>query len=146
MAKSKKLRGKYRGPKNTGRGKGPKKLVVSNESKFSIANYNKYSNDDWNTNASKRLFMTRIPENDPYLLSRNTLVEAGGDIRYFFGNYNVKIEGQEDREIEFDSIMAVDFGVRVRPVKENISLVFEHRTLGNGTENLDQALGAGKHH
>ncbi|MCB0349850.1 MAG: hypothetical protein KDD38_01625 [Bdellovibrionales bacterium] len=74
-------------------------------------------------------FMARLTEDDPYRLERSKSVAAGGDFRYFY------IDSKKDRtigtDVDYSTMLAMSFdlGVKVRPVPEHVSLVFEHRYM-----------------
>lgn len=81
--------------------------------------------------------LSRIPREDPYRIERRNMVTVGGDLRLF---YMQRSEGAAaGSKLEEGTIfpMVFDFGVRVRPIKENVSFVYEGRLLNAGN------LGAG---
>jgi hypothetical protein len=73
--------------------------------------------------------LSAIPENDPYRLERLNSVTAGADFRYMI----LKQSGDGVPQ-QFESLnwpMALDVGIRVRPIKRNLSLVYEARAMNN---------------
>lgn len=89
--------------------------------------YDKHSWKEWLTDVKdEQQFLAIIPTNDPYRLERTLSTYAGADVRYFYGNY--KVSGIATREVELDGLMAVDVGIRARPVKwHKLSFVLESR-------------------
>jgi hypothetical protein len=89
--------------------------------------YDKNSWKEWTYNVNDEAqFLATIPPNDPYRLERTLSTYAGADIRYFYGGY--KVSGVANREVELDGFMAVDVGLRARPVKwHKLSFVLESR-------------------
>jgi hypothetical protein len=71
--------------------------------------------------------MARLTEDDPYRLERSKSVFAGGDFRYFYLDTDRTATGSADYNLSTMLAMAFDLGVKIRPVPEKVSLVFEHR-------------------
>ncbi|MDB2426013.1 hypothetical protein N9W41_00545, partial [bacterium] len=90
---------------------------------------------DWHADAtSLNAFLNRIPEDDPYRLERTLPIYVGGDFRYILGQQKGNVFGdnaggaeipEEMEQLTFP--MAFDIGVRIRPVREKYSFVFETR-------------------
>ncbi|MEM7645523.1 MAG: hypothetical protein AAF203_01325 [Pseudomonadota bacterium] len=78
--------------------------------------------------------LSRITRNDPYRLERRNQVTVGGDLRLFFVQQSKGARSEKLEEGTFFP-MAFDFGVRVRPIKEKLSLVYEGRALNTNTTN-----------
>lgn len=121
IAKTIKKKPRLRYPKKTARLKSdlvkPKLEKYYHEQKSNRVKYNASSETE---------FLTQIPEDDPYRLERNTSVYGGGDLRLM--QYSLDQEGATERQ-NFFWFMAADLGLRWRPVKEYVSLVFESRFL-----------------
>lgn len=89
---------------------------------------------DFTQAKSKAHEMIRITRDDPYRLERQTPIQAGGDLRVFY----IKQEGDNVPQKLADGTlypMVFDFGVRVRPIKEKLSLVYEGRALNTNITN-----------
>jgi hypothetical protein len=105
-------------------------LVVVPGVDYDLADHDKYDNE-WNiTVANRAEFMARLTEDDPYRIERSRSVFASGDFRYFYIDGEIK----EDGELlgRYDGAlfpMALDLGVKIRPMPEHVSVVLEHRYL-----------------
>lgn len=128
----------------------PPSHAVINSTHPNMKNYDKHSWSEWNKNVSnEQQFLAIIPSNDPYRLERTLSTYAGADARYFFGNY--KLSGlnntpSANREVDLDGFMAIDIGLRVRPLKlHNLSFVLESRHQSGAStyaiESLDNSIG-----
>lgn len=79
--------------------------------------------------------LVRIPKNDPYRLERSDMITAGGDLRFFYLKQNSPATaGTKLSEGTFFP-MVFDYAVRVRPVKEKLSFVYEGRALNSNIVN-----------
>lgn len=96
----------------------------------SSSDYNKYADTNWlKTAKSEDEFRAMMSSNDPYLTEKQTPILAGADLRYFFIQNNGD-NVSEDRKQMFGG-MAVDFGIRAKPFKNNINFVYESRFLND---------------
>jgi hypothetical protein len=75
--------------------------------------------------------LSRITRNDPYRTERRNMVTAGGDLRLFYIQRSDAPTGSPLEEGTFFP-MVFDYGVRVRPTKENLSFVYEGRVINQG--------------
>ena len=101
---------------------GETKTVISKAPYPNEDLYDNHYYKDWHKD-SKNLseFKSRIPIEDPYLTERTQKITGGADLRYLYG----QLSG--DREGDLNGLMAVDLGLRYRPVPEKVSVVFETR-------------------
>ncbi|MEM7646810.1 MAG: hypothetical protein AAF203_07875 [Pseudomonadota bacterium] len=74
--------------------------------------------------------MLRIVRDDPYRLTRKNQITAGGDLRFFYLQQSGDGVPEKLKEGTFFP-MVFDFGVRVRPLKEKLSLVYGGRAFNN---------------
>ncbi|MCB0378526.1 MAG: hypothetical protein KDD33_08545 [Bdellovibrionales bacterium] len=86
-----------------------------------------------------------ISRDDPYRIERRNYVQAGGDFRFF---YIQQGQGPASQKLEDGTFypMVFDVGVRVRPIREKLSVVYEGRAFNSNTNNpssLDQLFGGG---
>jgi hypothetical protein len=90
--------------------------------------------------------LSRIPKNDPYRIERQNMLTVGGDLRFFYIQQNSPTTSQKLKDGTFFP-MAFDVGVRVRPTKKNLSLVYEGRALNfnagsqDGPASIDKLFG-----
>ncbi|MCB0363169.1 MAG: hypothetical protein KDD35_10620, partial [Bdellovibrionales bacterium] len=103
-------------------------LVVTTNLDPNDSDYDRSHYDEWKTIVDKKKFLSTIPEDDPYRVERDEWIYAGGDIRYIFGNYE-----SNGNKTDLSFPMAVDMGIRFRPVREKISFVLENRFFNNPT-------------
>lgn len=88
--------------------------------------YDKHNDKNWLEEVpTLAQYLSTIPYEDPYRQERRESVQASGDLRYMYG----KVSGDSDKDLNF--LMNVDLGIRLRPIKEKLSFVFEHRYLNN---------------
>ena len=112
------------------------KGVVKNEKLyFESSNYKNAPNDVEELN--------RIPKKDPYRLERKNMVTVGGDLRFFFIQQS---SGAASSKLEQGTLypMVFDYGVRVRPIREKLSFVYEGRAINSTTaepSSLDRLFG-----
>ncbi len=71
----------------------------------------------------------RMAKQDPFREERQLVITGGGDFRYSVMTRSRISTGEQARAW----LMDVDFGIRVRPIQEKLSLVFESRTLNQPT-------------
>ena len=101
-----------------------KDVLPTKFKKFYYENHQKRMN----TTAVNQLeFESQIPKTDPYFEERSHSLMGGGDLRLMQFSED---DGEGERE-NFFWFMAADLGVRWRPVRENVSLVFESRFLNS---------------
>lgn len=112
------------------------KLVVTTNLSPRDADYDRTDYHEWKTEVPMEKFLSTIPHDDPYRLERREWIYAGGDIRYIYGTQTVN-----DNKTDLSFPMAVDFGIRFRPVREKISLVLEHRYINSpNNKDLEEAF------
>ncbi|MCH2533142.1 MAG: hypothetical protein MK008_01720 [Bdellovibrionales bacterium] len=88
--------------------------------------YDKHHDKNWLKEVpTLSQYLSTIPYEDPYRQERRESIQASGDLRYLYG----KVSGDSDKDLNF--LMNVDLGIRLRPIKEKLSFVFEHRYLNN---------------
>lgn len=88
--------------------------------------FDKHNDKNWSKEVpTLSQYLSTIPFEDPYRQERREAVQASGDLRYLYG----KVSGDSNKDLNF--LMNVDFGIRLRPIKEKLSFVFEHRYLNN---------------
>ncbi len=77
--------------------------------------------------------LSRMTTNDPYRIERRSSVQAGGDFRLF---YISQPQGAASNKLEKGTLypMVFDFGVRVRPIKEKLSFVYEGRAYNSSVQ------------
>lgn len=80
-----------------------------------------------------------ISRDDPYRVERRNYVQASGDLRFF---YIKQSEGARTQALEDGTFfpMVLDVGVRVRPIREKLSFVYEGRafnTNASGPSDVD---------
>lgn len=75
----------------------------------------------------RREFTYIIPEEDPYLLKRNSRIDGGADVRFSMIKRTTG-EGDETKLRRF--LMNADIGLRWRPLGTRYNLVYESRFLG----------------
>ncbi len=86
---------------------------------------------------SDKVMARVIPKGDPYWLERNRVATTNAEFRYFY--LNQKVAGQQ--QLSASGIMSMDFGVRFRPLKEKVSIIYEARVLNSPTsEGYDNFL------
>lgn len=122
--------------------KGPA-LVVTPGVTYKEKDYDKSDKQEHINVQSRTEFMARLTEEDPYRLERSKSVFASGDFRYFMFDGKLKETGDGSAgnlpDLDFTGPMALDFGVKVRPIPEKFSLVAEHR-YANGPQANQGAL------
>lgn len=111
-----------RQPSSVSKDSGPPKLVVTNSLSPQESAYDRSDYDEWKTDVDRAKFLTTVPQDDPYRLERSEWVYAGADFRYIYGNLE-----EDDNKTDLSFPMALDLGIRFRPLREKISLVFESR-------------------
>ncbi len=88
----------------------------------------------------------RIPKGDPLREERIMPVIAGGDFRFFYiQNDGDSIANEDDPRATLFWPMAFDIGVRVRPIRKNLQLVFEHRWINSLGESIDYLYTTGNY-
>lgn len=114
-------------------------LAVVKTAKYKARDYDRGDKQEFINVQTKIEHMARMTEDDPYRLERTRRVFAGADFRYFY--FDGETSGAADRKIDGVGPMVLDFGVRYRPVKEHLALVFETRYFNNpnspGKESLE---------
>ncbi len=76
--------------------------------------------------------LSRMTRNDPYRLEKRNMVTVGGDLRLFYLQRSEGAPAGSKLEEGTFFPMVFDIGVRVRPLKENVSFVYEGRALNQG--------------
>lgn len=84
--------------------------------------------------------MMRITRNDPYRIERSNQIQAGGDFRFFYvkqDGENINSGASVPDKLKEGTFypMVFDFGVRVRPLKEKLSFVYEGRAANGNVGN-----------
>lgn len=125
-------------------------LVVTPHAEYDEADYDRSDKQEFINVKSRAEFLARVTKEDPWRLERQKSVFAGGDFRYFYfdGDVPVQTAGSATaKKIQSSGPMAFDLGVRVRPTRENVAMVFESRFLNNpnipGQESLEWAFTSG---
>ncbi len=77
--------------------------------------------------------LSRMTSSDPYRIERRTSVQAGGDFRLFYLSQG---QGAASEKLKDGTLypMVFDFGVRVRPIKEKLSFVYEGRAFNSSIQ------------
>jgi hypothetical protein len=79
--------------------------------------------------------LSRMTRDDPYRVERRNPIQAGGDLRLFYISQDGNGASSEKlREGAFYP-MVFDYGVRVRPIKEKLSFVYEGRAFNGNVSN-----------
>lgn len=78
--------------------------------------------------------LARMTRNDPYRIERRSPIQAGGDLRFFFIQQSKGAASEKLEEGAFYP-MVFDFGIRIRPIKEHLSFVYEGRAVNINTNN-----------
>ena len=101
--------------------------------------YDKYSWNEWHNEVeSDQQFQAIVPKDDPWRLERSLSTYAGADVRYFYGSLQ---RSTADDPRAFDGFMAVDVGVRARPLKyHKLSAVLEARIQDEANGDTGYAL------
>lgn len=104
-------------------------LAVTKEIDYSEEAYSRADAQELITVETPVAHFARMTNVDPYRIERKRDVFASGDFRYFYldGEAETKAATTSTREIEGKGPMVFDMGVKYRPTKEKVSLVFEHR-------------------
>jgi hypothetical protein len=90
------------------------------------SSYDRWSDLSWKNEVdSEKKYLSRIPEEDPYIQKRRQWVNAGGDARYLY----TKPSGGSSR----GWLMNVDFGVHLKPVPRFFNIVAEAKFLNQPT-------------
>jgi hypothetical protein len=101
--------------------------VVKNENDY-------FESSNYQSAENKVHELMQITRNDPYRTERENQVQAGGDLRFFYLKQDgTAISDKLKRGAFFP--MVFDFGVRVRPLKEKLSFVYEGRAFNSGFSN-----------
>ncbi len=114
------------------------KAVIKDEKPF-------FESSNYTAAQNKVEELSRITRNDPYRQTRRDMVTVGGDFRLF---YIQQSEGAASQKLEEGAFfpMVFDFGVRVRPIREKLSFVYEGRAINsslNEPSSLDRLFGSG---
>jgi len=125
-------------------------LVVARGVDYDLKDYDKSDRQEHINVQSRAEFLARVTEDDPWRTERRRSVFAGGDFRYFYFDGEVPTQQGATpavRTIDGVGPMAFDLGVKVRPTRENLSMVLESRFLNNpnipGQESLEWAFTGG---
>ena len=99
--------------------------------------YDKYSDTSWKYNAKNdEEFKTFLTRQDPYWKENSNQVTTNAELRLFFlsnsGDQGPGISAIGFRDDTGIGLMAMDFGLRFKPISDNgLALVFEHRYLNS---------------
>ncbi len=91
-----------------------------------------FESSNYTTARNKVEELSRMSRNDPYRVERRNMVTVGGDLRLFYLQRSEGAPAGSKLEEGTFFPMVFDFGVRVRPIKENLSFVYEGRVLNAG--------------
>ncbi len=82
-------------------------------------------------------YWLQVPQLDPKRKRLETKVDGGGSFRYQLVSVpTIKVNDQDFESPDLQHfLMNADIGVRWRPAKKHLNLVFEHRVLGSPREN-----------
>ncbi len=114
-----------------GEGRGTAKRAATAVTDVPVADesrYDKFHDTHWRQmSKSKSEFLEQIAVDDPYHQERSQLLQAGGDFRHLLLSRGGDSYPSGRKFNHW--LMTVDFGVRVRPIPEKLSLVMEARFL-----------------
>lgn len=113
-------------------------LVTSEESVNEAA----YARDglEFQISETKEQFLLQIPKDDPYREILATRLDGGADVRWQMNSMAAKVESNGTTSTSkqwANFLMAVDVGMRWRPVHKRYQLVYEGRYLGSPREKTD---------
>jgi hypothetical protein len=106
-------------------------LVVLPGVDYNEKMYDRSDKQDQLLVASREEFLARLTDDDPFRIEHRQSVFAGGDFRYFYFNGTKTYKNNSSPNVtqRFFAPMALDIGVKVRPIPEKVSLVFEARSF-----------------
>lgn len=79
--------------------------------------------------------LSRMTRDDPYRVERRNPISAGGDFRLFYVQQDAGANTPQKLKDGTLYPMAFDFGVRIRPIREKLSFVYEGRALNVSVAN-----------
>lgn len=109
-------------------------LVETDDVHVSEEPYDRSDHLELEISQSREAFLYQIPEGDPYRQFNLSRADAGGDLRWMWRslqsqkNSNAQVP---DSALKWQSfLMALDAGVRWRPIHRNLHFVYEARMFG----------------
>ena len=104
-------------------------LMSSNQPDYNESDYDRTDGQEQLLATTDNDFLSRIPLVDPYLKERRLSISGGTNIRYFTLYYlNEPPQGMKKLQ---SWLMAVDYGVAIRPFTEHVRIALEGRYLNN---------------
>ena len=124
------------------------KLVVLPGVKYNPKDYDRHDHQEDIVAASPTEFFSRVTDDDPYREERENKVFAGFEARYFYLNGKFSGDGNRVGNFSFTGPMAMDLGVRYRPVPDHVQFVYENRyynaaVVNGGWSSLDHFVTGG---
>ena len=120
-------KGKYLKKMNKLAKEGPDLVVVKGVD-YHEDDYDRSDAQEHITARSRSEFLARVTKDDPWRIERTQDMFAGVDFRYFYLDVETDVDGAKTSYT--DTLpMALDLGVRFRPIPEKLQVVFEHRYL-----------------
>jgi hypothetical protein len=116
------------------------RLVVTDELDYNEKHYDKSDRQEHITVQSRDEFLARVTQDDPYRIERTQNIFAGGDFRYFYLDIDSDNAGTKTAR-DYSLPMGLDLGVRIRPIKEHVQLVFEQRYLNGPSPSVSHSRG-----
>ncbi len=104
-------------------------LIVAFEEDVDEKKYERTGGPENTVETSEEKHLERIAKNDPFREERLTFIAGGGDFRYNTASSSRISDASNSRAW----LMGADLGLRVRPMREKLSFVFESRFLSQPT-------------